>query len=77
MVIGILCIIGGFLILCIGGIADRADTTPPPQFESDKEFWDYQVKLSGIVDPAERRAFERKTKRELLERQRSKQKTSQ
>ena len=76
MVIGILCILGGLLFLIIGSLADRADTTPPPQFDSDKEFWDYQVKLSGIIDPHERRAYERKVKRELQERQRNKEKTS-
>lgn len=64
MVIGILCIIGGLLLIVIGGIADSVPTIDkqPLEFDSDKEFWDFHLKLSGIADPAERRKFEREYK---------------
>ena len=59
MVIGIRCLLGGLLYIIIGSAVDKATTHELPPFESDKEFWDYHLKLSGIADPAERRKFER------------------
>ena len=72
MALGILLLLGTFVAYCFSKLAENLHTPMPP-FESDKEFWDYQIKLSGIVDPYERRAFEQKTKNELLARQRAKE----
>lgn len=72
MAVGILLLLGTFIVYLISKIGENLHTPMPP-FESDKEFWDYQIQLSGIVDPAERRAFEQKKKRELLARQKAKE----
>jgi len=73
MAVGILCILLGLVLMAVGKIAEGANTPFPP-IEDQDEFWEYHVKLSGITDPRERRRFEAEKKRELLERQRAKQK---
>ena len=69
MATGILMLLGVFAAYIISKIGEGLNTPMPPA-ESDEEFWDYFVTLSGIADPAERRRFEMETKRKRIERQR-------
>lgn len=71
MALGILLLLGVFVVYIISKVEESMNTPFPP-FESDKEFWDYHVQLSGISDPAERRAFERRKKNEMIARERAK-----
>jgi len=68
MAAGIFMIIIPLTIYFVISIVDSFTTEMPP-IEDDEEFWEYHVKLAGITDPRERKAFEAKKKRELIERQ--------
>lgn len=72
MAVGILMILAG-AIVCIIQLAAESFDEPMPPFESDEEFWKFHLELAGIADPTERRLFEYRKKKEMIERQKRKQ----
>lgn len=56
MVVGVLCIIGGVLILCV--CAAHSETEKLPVM-SDDDFWEYHRRQAFAKTKAERRAIDR------------------